>query len=124
MNAARLFASLLRAIDGGIAIRNRVRPSTSPFRVQPASTELVSRDSGEYCSLFFSSAIAPVACADTTRPSRYAVRSAPSSVMDDQDPGALEWPAILTLYRGFRTPIGHPEKSLLLQELHRLACQQ
>ncbi|MDF1701802.1 MAG: prepilin-type N-terminal cleavage/methylation domain-containing protein [Planctomycetota bacterium] len=39
----------------------------------------------------------------------------PTSVMDG-DPDALQWPAILTLYRGFRTPIGHPEKSLLIPE--------
>ena len=40
----------------------------------------------------------------------------PTSVMENEDPSALEWPAILTLYRGFRTPIGDPEKSLLVPE--------
>ena len=41
--------------------------------------------------------------------------AAPTSVMDP-DPGSPEWPAILTLYRGFRTPVGDPEKSLLVPE--------
>lgn len=40
----------------------------------------------------------------------------PTSAMETDDPSALEWPAILTLYRGFRTPIGDPEKSLLVPE--------
>lgn len=37
----------------------------------------------------------------------------PSSAMTADDPSAPVYPAMLTLYRGFRTPIGDPERSLL-----------
>lgn len=37
----------------------------------------------------------------------------PTALMDEVGPSGLKWPALMTLYRGFRTPIGHPEKSLL-----------
>ena len=41
----------------------------------------------------------------------------PEAVMRDEgDMDRVSFPGILTLYRGYRTPIGHPEKSLLLPE--------
>lgn len=40
----------------------------------------------------------------------------PQDVMDPPAKGVTRHPAILSLYRGFRTPIGDPEKSLLIPE--------
>ncbi|MDA1194622.1 MAG: prepilin-type N-terminal cleavage/methylation domain-containing protein [Planctomycetota bacterium] len=40
----------------------------------------------------------------------------PTDAMDPPAEGGLVWPAILTLYRGFRSPVGHPDKSLLIPE--------
>lgn len=40
----------------------------------------------------------------------------PQDLMVPPEKGAPRFPAILSLYRGFRTPIGDPEKSLLIPE--------
>ena len=40
----------------------------------------------------------------------------PQDVMNPPGKGMPRYPALLSLYRGFRTPVGHPEKSLLLPE--------
>ncbi len=40
----------------------------------------------------------------------------PSDLMNPPEKDQVSYPGILTLYRGFRTPIGDPEKSLLVPE--------